>query len=816
MKDLAEQTTIGLDPDERSPHPPAIGPYRIIRLLGEGGMGRVYLAEQSRPRREVALKIVHGLSTHAIERMRRESEVLAQLEHPGIARLYAAGESRSDIGSMPWLAMEYIDGVDLATWAANRQLDVRARLRLLIEICRAVQYAHLRGVIHRDLKPGNIMVDTEGCSRILDFGIARMRDAENSTLTQAGQVLGTLSYMSPEQLSGNSEGVDARSDVYSLGVVAYELIGGRLPHPRLATSTLFEALEVLRHDSPPALASVSAQARGDLDTVVMKALSPDVDRRYLSAAALADDLQRFLDHRPVLARPPTRAYRAARFVRRHRTLTAALAGLFAILSVASVVSLRFGLAEQHARSDAEQRERESTAVSAFLQSMLSSADPEYTHGNSLTVSEVVDQAERDLAQLDDQPGVQRAVAFTLAATRATLGDYEAALNLNTRVLALDARSDVVPANQHANALRQRATTLIQFRRFDEARAASDQAIAAWPDADPSSRLANDLTRAWIEDDAGNRDQAVPAYRAILTSLERLGPGAIAANGDLRDTLQTTRSNLSAVLREQGQLNEAEALTRQVLTARRSERGERAPATLASRHKLAMILEARGEYAQAETEMREVLVLQREVLGDTHARTLTTMQGLANILAAQHKLDEAEVLARESQLGFENQFGESHVQSLTALNTLAYVLEERLQIAEAETLYRRIVTLEERGEGDHPSALPPRNNLAMLLMNAGRGSDALAEFDILLDHARRTVGEDHAMTAIFMSNRGLCLATMGRLAEARVELEAAHQRLTTLFGAGHARTHAAAERLADVYARLGMSQQAAALRMSIAT
>ncbi len=414
----------------------SIGPYRILGLLGEGGMGRVYLAQQIHPQRQVALKVVRGLSASVVDRMRREIEVLAQLEHPGIARLYAAGESRIDDVDVPWLALEYVRGVDLVRHVQEKDLDLVARLHLLIEVARAVHYAHERGFIHRDLKPGNILVDEEGHPKVLDFGIARLREDGTQGLTQDGQVLGTLPYMSAEQLAGDSSRIDARSDVYSLGVLAYELIAGRLPHPRLNTSTIFEALDILRHDTPPRLATISPTARGDLDTVIMKSLAAEREQRYASAADWADDLQRIIEHRPIMARPLTRIYRASRFVRRHRLLTAAMVSIVVVLTVASIVSLRFALAEQHARAEADQRARESAAVSSFLERMLASADPELSAGRKLTVDEVVDQAERDLQRLDDEPGVQRAVATTLSRTRRALGEYDAALALNRRAFTL--------------------------------------------------------------------------------------------------------------------------------------------------------------------------------------------------------------------------------------------------------------------------------------------------------------------------------------------------------------------------------------------
>ncbi len=787
----------------------SIGPYRILGLLGEGGMGRVYLAQQIHPQRQVALKVVRGLSSAVVERMRREIEVLAQLEHPGIARLYAAGESRIDDVDVPWLALEYVRGDDLVRHAQERNLDLAARLRLLIEVARAVHYAHERGVIHRDLKPGNILVDDEGRPKVLDFGIARLREDGAQGLTQDGQVLGTLPYMSAEQLAGDSSRIDARSDVYSLGVLAYELIGGRLPHPRLNTSTIFEALHILRHDEPPRLATLSPAARGDLDTVIMKSLASEREQRYASAADWADDLQRIIEHRPITARPLTRLYRATRFVRRHRLLTAAMASIVLILTAASIVSLRFALAEQHARAEADQRAREAAAVSSFLEQMLASADPELSAGRKLTVEEVVDQAERDMQRLDGEAGVQRAVATTLSHTRRALGQYEAALALNQRAFSLG-QATAAPAAQHANLLHRRATLHIDLGQFEEAASTLAQARAAWPAPSPTTRLALDLTAARLDDEAGRPEAAEQQYRAVLAAAKAIDPATLKSSVDLRKTVEIARSNLSGVLRDRGALDEAEQLTRQVLDGRIEELGERAPLTLASRNKLALVLAARGDAVQAEKEAAEALRLQREVLGNQHDSTLTTMQTLANILMARKQYDEAEALTRESLAGMEAQFGEDYAQTLASMNTLAYLLEERGKVDEAEAAYRRIIAIQTRGGVVHPTALAPRNNLAMLLMNAGRYDAARAEFSALMKHARATVGDDHAMTAIFMSNEGWCLGRMGRTAEARDELEEAHRRLLDIFGADHARTKAAAERLAEVHRKLGEHAKADAL------
>ncbi len=776
-----------------------IGPYRILRLLGAGGMGKVWLAQQAQPSREVALKVAGAAAPDLARRLRREIETLAALEHPGIARLYAAGEAEVDGQYTPWLAMEYVSGVDVLAHAEAHRLDLHARLRLLIQILRAVDYAHRRGVVHRDLKPGNILVGAGGRPRVLDFGIAWRSDQAGPALTLAGQVLGTVPYISPEQLLRGERSADPRSDVYALGVIAYQLIGGSLPYPRLATSDLLEALDILRHQEPLPLASVSAAARGDLETVVMKALAGEPAQRYASAAAFADDLERVLAHHPVFARRPTLGYRAARFVRRHRALSAAAAVIFVVLVGASMISLRFAWAERAAHAEADRRAREAAAVSDFLSDMLAAANPEVTGGRQPPVSELVSNAELQLDALAAEPAVQRRVAGTLARTRHALGDYAAALALNQRALAL---ATDVDAAQRSKLFAERAAILTDLGRFDEARESLAAARAAWPQADRTARYAFDLEATRIDSDQGRVGQAEQGLRALLARAERLDPASLAAAPELTATLVAARSSLSTLLREAGALEESEALIRSVLAWRSERYGVRAPTTLVSRHNLALVLYARGEYAQAEQELREIIALQSEVLGEAHAATLTSWQTLANVLIRENRLNEAEAAARTSMEGFERSAGADHVQTLAAMNSLAYILEQRGDLPAAEAMYRRIIAIQSATGSEHPTTFAARNNLAMLLLKQERAAEAEEAFADLLRDARAALGDEHLLSAIFASNHGLGLSRLQRYAEARDELEWAHARLLALVGPEHERTRTAAARLAEVESALG--------------
>jgi WD40 repeat protein/predicted Ser/Thr protein kinase len=341
-----------------APPPPAVGRYRVVRLLGEGGMGAVYEAEQDSPRRPVALKVIRpGLISPALlKRFAQEAQILGRLRHPGIAQIYEAGLAAD---GRPFFAMEFLRGRPLDEHARLGGLAVPARLELLARVCDAVQHAHDRGVIHRDLKPANVLVDEAGQPKVLDFGVARATDADLRTTTartHAGQLLGTLSYMSPEQVTGDPDALDRRSDVYALGVILFELLAGRLPY-RLEDLPLPEAAWVIREQEPSRLGSIHAALRGDVETIVAKALAKDPARRYASAGDLAADLRRHLSHEPIRARPPSALYQLRKFARRHTALVAGAAGVFAALTVGLIGTVLFAVREARQRGQAEHNAR---------------------------------------------------------------------------------------------------------------------------------------------------------------------------------------------------------------------------------------------------------------------------------------------------------------------------------------------------------------------------------------------------------------------------------------------------------------------------
>ena len=349
--------------------PEHIGHYRILGRIAEGGMGVVYEAEQASPRRRIALKVIHPLfvTDTRLKRFRQEAELLGRLQHPGIAQIHEAGTYDLGHGSQPFIAMEFVDGVSITSYAQSLPLPLRKRVQLLAEACDAIDPAHEMGVIHRDLKPDNILVDPHGQPKVLDFGIARASEGSTvltTLVTEEGDLLGTIASMAPEQLDGVPESITPRSDVYALGVLAFELLAGRPAHD-LVGLPLAAAIQIVREKEPPRLGELRPELKGDLETIVGKALEKESERRYASAGDLAGDLRAYLESRPIAARPPSRIYRVRKFTRRNRALVWGTAATFVAILVGLVVSLVF--AARARTGERLAREGQRRAVAGVLQ-----------------------------------------------------------------------------------------------------------------------------------------------------------------------------------------------------------------------------------------------------------------------------------------------------------------------------------------------------------------------------------------------------------------------------------------------------------------
>ena len=774
--------------------PSLFGPYRLRRILGEGAMGRVWLAWETAAQREVALKVLRNprLRSGFDQRFAREIRLLGALEHPNIARLYAAGTVEEGHASVPYLAMEYVRGQSLRDSAQSPGLSMDQRLALIATIARAMHYAHTRGVVHRDLKPENIVVDDHGAPRVLDFGIAHVTGNDEATqMTLTGEILGTVAYMSPEQLSG-SPTADPRMDVYALGVVAYELISGALPHPGLSEMSMTAAILTATQEAPRPLSKAVPAARGDVETIVMKAIATDQSQRYASAADLAADIERYLARQPIAARPPSLAYVAALFVRRHKALAAGAAVAVASLVVATLASTHFALSEANARQMAEARLAEREAVTAFLQDMLTAADPENALGERLTVLDVLDVAR---AKLDDpdalEPGVAAQLHRTLGNTYSSLGRGEAGLAALGQATTLANHTDdeweLGLALDRARALAAAGREPEALELIARLSARLDPQVAAQQALLFDARL----EQAALLDRRGHLEQAEDILRELMASSALQVPG----DGDRRLRLQRT---LAMNLHKQGRYEASIDLARSAAEAAEARHGPRHPLTVETREIMALSLRDLARFDEAETIYRSTLALRREVLGESHPLTHQTRGGLAAVLAFAGQTEEAWTLVKQGYDGLVDQLGFEAETVRILGNLYAHVASQRGDYAEAIRVLRILVEQNDAMPGG-PSAtdLADYNNLAFNLMQSERCDEALPVQRRLLDMATGQLGEAHLHTALFRVNFATCLERTGEQARAAESLVRAIPVLSEALGDDHPRTSSARERLAEL-------------------
>lgn len=659
------------------PIPERVAGFTITGLLGRGGMGVVYRAEQDQPQRTVALKMMHaGLMTpDLLKRFEFETSVLARLQHPGIAQIYEVGTWDDGSGGRPFFAMELIDGATLEAHIHDARPPTDERLRLFIALCDAVQHAHQKGVIHRDLKPGNVLVTSDGRPKVLDFGVARATDADKhaTMATAAGQLVGTLAYMSPEQVAASGDGVDTRSDVYSLGVILYELLTGRLPYD-LGKTSIAAAARVIEEIEPLALTSVNRALKGDLNTIVLTALRKRPDERYQTAADLAADVRRYLDHQPITARPATALYQITRFAQRHRGLVAMVAIALMVLIGSSVaVAWQAAIARDEARTRAE--------VAAFLHEMLTSIDPNETGGDTPTVRDMLDDAAARLGdRFEDARLVRAELHNTMAITYSEIGARVDAEHHITRAVA----DFTATLGSHAEpTLRAKATQallLADLDRLEEAESVLREIIALDQplNIESAQRAAENL--AIVLDGLGRHDEAETLYRRVYQH-------AIGFWGnDDRNTLRA-QGNLGDFLRRIGKVDEALSL----IEARHETHLRTLPAdhpdTIRSLSQLGALYGALGRLEEAAAVLREAADAAERVLGPTHLVTIRRWRDLAVTEFQLGNHDAAQSRINQHLTQCETHFGIQHDVTLSALETSVMItgLTGDLPAAEAMAL-----------------------------------------------------------------------------------------------------------------------------------
>lgn len=795
--DEAAQVAVGL--------PETIGPYRVVGLLGEGAMGRVYLARETHPAREVAIKVVRGISSGALERFRREVTILGQLEHPGIVRLYAAGEETVGGLPSPWFALEYVRGPDLRGYLEREQPDLRARIELLVKLAQAVDYAHRRGIIHRDLKPSNILVDASGQPKILDFGIARLQDEAEAGMTRAGQVMGSLPYMAPEQLEGRSDEADARSDVYALGSIGYEILAGRLPHPGLSTSSLIEALMIVRREEPTPLGRVNRAARGDLSLVIMKALASEPSQRYETAAAFADDLEAVLASRPIKARAPTWTYRSGRFIRRNRALSVAVAVIFLSLVAATIVSALSAQRAQQALVESRARANELAAVNAFVENMLTEADPDQGGSPDMPLREVLERAETTLGGPTASLRVDGQVALLLARTWSGLGESARAQKLLD-----DAQLWLGGAfgERSKEALMVRLARSEDFYRVGKPDLALEQAQTLERqlqgiDADWARELAikAGIMRAQAMEATGDVDGAIALDRRILADPDL---ARIDVDASLTDSV---RYNLAYTLNNSSKFPEAEGLLRQVLADETRRLGPDHPQTLYTKKALGQNLHRQGRLQEAVVLYAEVYAKRARRYGPDHPLTLGAAAQLAAAYNTLGRAAEAEPLLREALAGFKQRGEGDGKEALVVRVMLTSALEKLGRYDDAIALADETIALEHGTPNRDTVAV--RNVKAQALLESGRVREAREVWRETLALAPEAMGTDHPNYPAIVANAARADLALGDLQAARAKLEPSFATLKAQ-RPNHPSTLAAARLLVETYTRLGMRAQTAEL------
>jgi serine/threonine protein kinase len=730
-----------------------IGPYKLLQKLGEGGMGTVYLAEQEQPvKRRVALKIIKaGLdSAHVLARFEAERQALALMDHPHIAKVLDAGTTA---GGHPYFVMELVKGLPITKYCDQEHLTLQERLALFIPVCQAVQHAHQKGIIHRDLKPSNVLIalyDGKAVPKVIDFGVAKatgQKLTERTMFTAVGQLVGTLEYMAPEQAELNNLDIDTRADIYSLGVLLYELLTGSPPFTgkQLRSAAFTEMLRLIREVEPPRpstrlssseeLPNLAARRKlepkrltrlvqGDLDWIVMKCLEKDRGRRYETANALAMDMQRYLADEPVLAGPPGTVYRLRKFVKRHKGRVAAAGMGVALLVLGAAAStwqaVRATQAETRARAAAaaeteqreraEDNERQAKEVLAFFQDkVLAAGRPEGQEGGlgkDVTLRRAVDAAEPGIAAaFRAQPLVEASIRDVLGKTYIYLGESALAI-------------------QHAQ--RARALRLAQLG----------------PEHPDTLSSMHNLATAYSV--YGKLDEALPLYEEVFKLRKaRLGP-------EHPDTLSSMFRLAWTTYHATGKRNQALAMLEETLQLRRARLGPEHPDTLTSMHILAWVYMKQGRLDQALPLSEESFKLHKAKLGPEHPDTLNSMDTLASVYQADGNLARALPLYEETVKLMKGKLGPEHPVTLSGMAGLAGAYLEAGRLDEALSLYEETLKLyKAKQEPDHPTTLAIQGRLALTYVEARKLETALPMLEEVGRLMKIKYGQEHPTTLLYM-------------------------------------------------------------------
>ncbi len=791
-----------------------IGPYQLVRRIGQGGMGDVWLAEQSEPiRRRVALKVIkQGMDTRAVvARFDAERQALALMDHPCIAKVLDAGATQR---GRPFFVMEYVEGEPVNEYCNRRNLSTRARLELFVRICEGVQHAHQKAVIHRDLKPSNILVaevDGRPVPKIIDFGVAKattQRLTEMTMFTEMGQIIGTPEYMSPEQAAANDDDIDTRADVYALGVILYELLAGALPFesrelrkagydairriiveqdpPR--PSTRFSALgeratQVAAHHGT-APQRLRSELRGDLDWITMKALEKDRNRRYETANGLAADVRRHLRDEPVVAGPPSTSYRLDKLVRRNRGTFAAVAVVAVVMIGATVVSSVMYAREQAASRAAKREAVRSAQVSRFLGDMLTGVGPHVARGRDTELLRAIlaDTQKRLSTELADQPEVEATLRLQLAHTYRQLGDWDAAGKQIERIKELQSARGI---EQPGRGLVAGAEAVLAWARGDlpAAETLYRESLAAMAGQAAMDSLAwaeSNLQLGNIVVQLGRYDEADSLMHVSLGVYRRLSPES--------DAIAVTLNSLGNLGRYQGDLEASEANYREALAIHRRVLGEDHPYISTDLHNLGRLLEARGKAAEAEAMLLESLVVLDKVYPGAHADKALVMRSVAEFYLNQQRPDRADSLTHAALAMTRQIYGDDSIETYRARVAVGELMQRGGRLQEAEKIFADIVPVARRQAALDPLLLPDvLHRQATACSRQGRDREAVPLFEEAVALYTAAQGADHPNTLLVRNDCARSLSNLGEDAAALQQLQSVLEARERVLGPSHPET-----------------------------
>lgn len=765
-----------------------LGPYLLEEEIGRGGMGAVYAARRvdDAYRHRVAVKILRrGMdSDELVRRFQAERRILASLDDPRIARFLDGGTTPDH---RPFFVLELIEGQPIDRWCEERELPVEARLRLFLEVCAAVQAAHRNLVVHRDLKPGNILVTRTGEPRLLDFGIAKLLEPGGDALTVPDLRPMTPGYASPEQVRG--EPVTTASDVYSLGVLLHELLTRRRPAVAPDGETIRPSTAVDRR--------LARRLRGDLDSVLLKALEREPRRRYGSAEELADDLRHHLERRPVRARQATFLYRAGKLVRRRRRALAA-----AVLLTAAAAA---GAADRLAQHRQTERERDrAQRISSFTIDLIRSSDPWEEGGTARSREVLARSVRRAEASLADEPEIQAELLLALGELHCRFGLVAEARPLLEKAMELR-RAHFGPGHPLVAEMLERLGELEREQgRHPAAEARFEEALAIRRRAGDPAVAQSMAAFAVLRRDQGRLQEAEGMFRQALDLLRRNRPW------DDRHLLACA-GNLSLLLMDQGRLDEAEPLLREALAGFRATRSTLSLEASTVLNHLGNLLWTRGDLQAAEPFHREALAARRRLLEPGHPEVGASAHNLALLLIYRGRLEEAEPLVREALRIFRETLGARHPKVAVSLNNLAFLLAEEDRFGEAEALYRESLAITRSALGeDRPQVARNLRNLAVLLLRQGRPAEAapLARQAVAL--AGRVLGEHHPETAYYRLDLAQLDLLAGETGKAETVVRQALEDLRRGLPPGHWNVAMAESMLGDCLRAQGRLAEAAPL------